>query len=187
MNKSVVVETKRLKLRTLRVKDISDKYVKGLNDPEVNRYLVNARLKKQTHGTIRNFITANLKSKTDLLLGLFTKEKNELIGTIRISRISYFHHSCSLGICLFNKVLWGEGYSLEGLSGVVKFIFDGLKLHYIEAGVYRRNVPAARLFKGTGFLIKTIFSNKYRYKDGFEDVIVFGKENPSFDFSLLKK
>lgn len=178
--------TKRLNIKVLEIKHITQKYIDGLNDPEVNRFLVDARLQKQTYGTVKNFIEKNFFSNDSILFGIFLKENDKLIGTVRIHNISYFHYLCSLGISIFDKNCWNKGYALEALREVAEFIFGKLKLHYIEAGVYKENRVALNLFQKAGFKKMSIFKNKYRYSNDFMDVIFFSLTNPNFDYSLLR-
>ena len=79
MKKNIVLCTDHLKIRTLLVKDVTPEYVNGLNDPEVNKFLVNVRLQKQTKKKVADFILHNLQSLHDILLGIFLKESNAFI------------------------------------------------------------------------------------------------------------
>ncbi len=187
MNKKIKLETDRLLIRTLQLSDITDEYIDGLNDPLVNKFLVNARLTKQTKETIGEFITQNLKSKQDILMGVFLKEGDTLIGTIRISGISEFHYLCNIGICFFNRSYWGKGYAVEALKRTVEFAFCKLNMHYIEAGVYTENAASIKLFERAGFSAQSVYKDKFRYDSGFKEVKIFGKTNNDFDHDLLGK
>jgi RimJ/RimL family protein N-acetyltransferase len=184
MKKTIKFATKRLLIRTLQVKDITDEYIHGLNDPEVNRYLVGVRLIPQSYRTVSKFISANLADQNAFLLGMFTLA-GEFIGTIRIHEISRFHYSCCLGICLFNRKFWGKGYALEGLRRAVEFIFNDLRLHYIDAGVYKKNTRSVNLFTKAGFTQAAFYKNRYRHNNTFTGVISFAKVNRHFDRLVL--
>jgi len=186
MRKKVRFNTKRLTIRTLIPVHVAISYVRGLNDPEINRYLVNVRLRKQSLKSVKEFVRMNLVSPTDLLLGLFTKYENVLIGTIRVSNISRFHLLCSIGICIFDKSRWGNGYGGEALIGTVKYIFEKIHLHYIEAGVYADNKASLRLFRKAGFRVDAHLKNKYRHADSFREVVLFGIENPDWKRKRLR-
>ena len=186
MKKNVSLNTKRLIIKTLKTGHINHKYVEGLNDPEINKYLVSARLKKQDYGTVRKFVKFNLDSKDSLLLGIFSKKDKRLIGTLRLHDILEFHRLCHLGICVFDKDYWHRGYALEALKRAVRFAFEDLKLHYVEAGVYKENTPSVRLFKRAGFRAMASFKDKYRHIDRFKEVLMFGKTNKRFKHHTLK-
>jgi RimJ/RimL family protein N-acetyltransferase len=50
---SLRIEDERIYLRPIDVEDITNGYISGLNDPEVNRYLVNVRKNIQTRESDR--------------------------------------------------------------------------------------------------------------------------------------
>jgi len=186
MNKEIHLKTKRLDIKTLRVRHISDKYVNGLNDGQVNKFLLGPRQTKQTRKTVRDYVVANLNSTSALLFGLFHKTTGDLIGTLRVHDISYFHYFCYTGICLFDRSYWAKGYGTEALKGVVRFAFKQLRMHYIEAGVYQENRSSVQLFKKCGFRKVATHRGKYRHDASFRPVLIFGKTNPDFNVGLLK-
>ncbi len=187
MNKQdVFLFSERLSLKVMRVRDVDADYINGLNDPEVNKFLVNVGLRKQTLKTVREYVGNCLRSGESLLLGIFLRKRNKLVGTINVSGISYFHYMCSVGICIFNKKCWGKGYAIEALKRVVRYIFDDLKLHHIEAGVYKENKTSMSLFKQAGFKQEALFKNRYRHRDVFKEVVMFGRTNSEFDHSVLQ-
>ncbi|MDI6758106.1 MAG: GNAT family protein [Candidatus Omnitrophota bacterium] len=186
MKKNMLLLTGHLKIKLLQVSDITSSYVDGLNDPEVNKFLVNARLQKQTKKSAADYILFNLRSPTNLLLGIFLKKPCVLIGTIRMGDISNFHYFCNIGICFFNKTYWGRGYASEVIKKVCSYIFEKLKLHYIEAGVYESNHASMRLFERAGFKIQARYKNKYRYDNEFKPVVIWGLINSKFNKKYLK-
>ncbi len=179
-NKRVLkIETQRLLIRTLRPSDVTKKYVDGLNDPEVNRYL-EIRWQRQTRSMVERYVEQNLKSSNNLLLGLFLKESKSFIGTIRLSNISYHHYLVSLGICLFLKEVWGQGYGVEALWGVRDFVFKTMRMRCIEAGIYDGHVASIKIFKKAGFKFLAKFTNQFRLDDRFVDVVYYRCLNPNF-------
>ena len=187
MNNNIVLRTDRLNIKTLHINDITPEYVRGLNDPEINKFLVNVRLHKQTKNKVVKFVSDNLRSPHDILLGAFLKEDNVFIGTIRIGNVSTFHRFCTVGVCFFNRKYWGKGYASESMDKVCDYIFKKMKLHYIEAGVYSRNTASIKLFKRVGFSLSAIHPNKYRWHDNFEEVSIFHMINQNFNYELIRE
>jgi len=187
MDKQVSLVSERLLIKTMRLEDITPEYIEALNDPEVNEFLVGARIQKQTQKTVEEYVLHNLKSPQDLMLGFYLKKPRVFIGTMRIGDISNFHYSCTIGICLFNKKYWKQGYALEALKKAVDFIFQDLKLHYIEAGVYKGNFSSMKLFERAGFNVQAVYKDKYRYDFSFKEATIFTRVSDNFDFSLLKR
>ena len=183
---SLVIENDRIYLRPLLVEDITEEYVDGLNDPEVNRYLVDVRRNMQTQELVEKYVRSNLENPSAILFGIFVKnESKRMIGTIHISGIDFFHFTAYIGICLFAKEVWKKGYALQAIRLVKDYLFGVLGLHYLEAGVYAKNTNSINLFTRAGFIEWFRVKDKYRFVDGFEEAIYFAAINPLFDTSLL--
>lgn len=181
-----LLKAERVYLRSLGESDVTDEYVDGLNDPDVNKFLVNVRLQRQTKKKVTDFVKHNLQSQHDILLGVFLKESGIFVGTIKVGEISNFHYLCTIGVCFFNKRYWGKGYASEAIEKACGYIFNKLKLHYIEAGVYEDNKASMKLFERSGFKIQARYKNKYRYQYDFKPVAIWGLMNPKFNMKLMK-
>ena len=104
---SLLLENDSIYLRPLHVDDITDEYVNGLNDPEVNKYLVNVRLKVQTFKSVENYVQSNVENPLAILFGIFIKHHADpLVGTVYVSGIDFFHFLASVGLYLFAKRAW---------------------------------------------------------------------------------
>ncbi len=185
---SLLLENENIYLRPLRIEDINDEYINGLNDPEVNKYLVNVRLEAQTRETVEDYVRSNLDSPSSVLFGIFIKKDPvDFIGTVRVSGIDYFHYYASIGVCLFAKRAWKQGYAIQSISIVKDYLFKSLGLHYLEAGFYAENRNSINLFRRAGFSEAYRVKNKFRHEDSFKDTIYFAVINPLFDSSLVKQ
>jgi RimJ/RimL family protein N-acetyltransferase len=185
---TIALETDRLFLRFLKPEDVTEKYINGLNDPDVNRYLVEVKRTVQTRDSICEYINRNTSDPKSLLLGVFIKEEIDgLIGTVRISDICAYHFFASIGICIFEKTAWYKGYGAEALASAKRFAFNEIGLHYLEAGVYSSNLASIRAFLSSGFLEMFRTALKYRFQDSFEEVVFMGAVNPDFDMRRLQQ
>jgi len=183
---SLVIENGSIYLRPLRIEDITDEYVNGLNDPEVNKYLVDVRRNVQTWETVEKYVSSNFENPSAILFGIFMKNNSkQLVGTVHVSEIDLFHYTASVGICLFAKRIWKKGYALQSLQLVKNYLFGVLGLHYLEAGAYAINASSISAFTRADFLEWYRVKDKFRLVDSFEEVIYFSAINPSFDMSLL--
>jgi len=103
MNTEDVISIEEVYLKILKPEDIHDGYIDALNDPVVNKYLVDVKNSLQTYSSVLNFITTNLSSSDSLLFGIWHKKSNNKnIGTIKLRRSS--EEVCDIGICLFDKI-----------------------------------------------------------------------------------
>lgn len=185
---SLLLEGEYIYLRPLCTEDINDEYINGLNDTVVNKYLVNVRLKTQTRETVEEYVRSNFDNPSSILFGIFTKKDPvDFIGTVRVSGIDYFHYYASIGVCLFAKRAWKQGYAIQAISIVKNYLFKSLGLHYLEAGFYAENRNSINLFRRAGFSEAYRVKNKFRHEDSFKDTIYFAVTNPLFDTSLLKQ
>ena len=182
----IQIETERLFIRVVKSENVTDEYVLGLNDPQVNKYMF-VREHKQTMASVRDFVESNYRSTNSVLLGLFTKNDNRLIGTVRLSGISYFHYFTGLGICLFVKEFWRQGFGCEALAGVRDHVFLDMGFHYIDAGVYAENISSCKLFEKSGFECYERIGDKYRYEEQFVDVLMYRVVNQNFELTQKDK
>jgi len=107
---SLLLENKNIYLRPLQVEDITDEYVNGLNDPDVNKYLVNVRLNVQTFKSVEKYVRSSMENPFAVLFGIFINhDAKPLIGTIYVSGTDFFHFLASVGVCLFAKRAWSKG------------------------------------------------------------------------------
>lgn len=151
-------------IRPLFVNDISDDYIDGLNDSQVNRFLVGPKNQFQTYETVKDFVLDNHNSTDSLLFGFF--ESNALCGTCRIHDIDEI--SCFIGLAIFNKRKWGKGYASKIIGAVSEFVFKELKLQVLNAGIEPSNLASRRAFEKNGFVAsatKNIYiKNKVRHE-----------------------
>ncbi len=183
---SLRLENENMYLRPLVAEDVTEEYISGLNDPEVNKYLVSVRLQVQTWESVKRFVVINQEDPSCLLFGVFIKnDTNTLVGTVRVSEIDFFHYTASIGICLFAKKVWKKGYALQALTLVKDYLFNIVKMHCLEAGIYAENTNSMRLFEKAGFSEWYIVKHKFRHVNSFKDVIYFVAINTSFDMVLL--
>jgi RimJ/RimL family protein N-acetyltransferase len=132
-------------------------------------------------------VEADWNNPLSILFGIFVKKiENPFVGTVRVHSIDFFHFSASIGICLFAKRVWKKGYACNALEMVKKYLFEALKMHYLEAGIYAENLNSTNCFLKAGFVEQYRVTNKYRYIDSFEEAIFFAAVNPLFESSLLK-
>ena len=182
-----VISGKRIYIKILQKNDITNEYIEGLNDPEVNRYLVHVKNKVQNRKLVEEFVDRNIKDPHSCLFGIFHKNKNnKLIGTVRIHEISPIHFCARIGICLFKKEFWGQGIGSEAISMVSNLAFDRFGLHYLEAGIYIENKASIKAFTTSGFHHSYKVKNKYRLEEQFSDVVFLYIINTKFDLALLK-
>ncbi len=92
-------------------------------------------------------------------------ETKEIVGAVNLSQIFRGgFQNAYLGYYLFEN-FGGKGLMTEALNLAIKFAFDGLKLHRLEANIQPHNLPSINLIKRCGFTHEG-FSRRYLMIDG---------------------
>ncbi len=82
---------------------------------------------------------------------VFRQPDNVLIGGLTLTNVRRgVALACSLGYWV-GAPMAGKGYMTRGVRAVIPFVFDGLRLHRIEAACIPSNEPSRRLLERTGF------------------------------------
>lgn len=101
--------------------------------------------------------------------GIFLKGAGELIGSLSLSEVLRgSSQSCLIGYSL-DKRHNGKGYMTEAVSLAVRFAFDKLKLHRIEAGVMPCNTASIRVLEKAGFRREGIARKNVEINGAWED------------------
>ncbi|OPJ62853.1 GNAT family N-acetyltransferase [Clostridium oryzae] len=105
--------------------------------------------------------------------GIFDNEYKKLVGTVDLFQVFRGAlQSCLLGYSL-DKEYNGRGYMTEAVSLVVRFAFDELKLHRIEAGVRQDNIGSMRVLEKAGFHKEGIAIKNVKINGKWEDHQMF--------------
>lgn len=165
-------------VRPLRVEDVHPGYVTGLNDPVVNRFLVNVRQRVQTMETVTEFVRRNRESDTAILFGVWETAVGEHCGTVRLYDIEYTNRTAYIGICLFDKRVWGRGLAVNVLTVITGWAFDELGLRWVEAGMYAENLASERAFRAAGYAWAYDVADKYLLNGKPAPVKFYAARNP---------
>ncbi|MCW9034180.1 MAG: GNAT family N-acetyltransferase [Rhodospirillales bacterium] len=156
-------------LKAIQEEDAQQGYVDGLNDPEVSSYLITPNKGNETLETVRSFVRACWDSPSDLLIGLFVNQGHR--GNVRLHDID--DKSAWIGIALFDRSVWGQGWAVRSLTTVCDYAAEELNLEKIYAGVDTRNDRSVKTFTNAGFKPCEIENHKPR--GDFDQVWVLQK------------
>ncbi len=82
---------------------------------------------------------------------VFRKEDDALLGGVTLRHIRRgVTHSCSVGYWMGQRYT-RQGYMSDALSTVVRFVFDGLRLHRLEAACVPSNEASKAVLRRCGF------------------------------------
>ena len=166
----------KLSLRKLNPKkDITNKYLNWMNDPEIHKY-TEQRYKKNSLVDIRKFVVEKNKSKNEFLFGIFIKEKNENlhIGNIKLGPINFFHKYAEISYFIGEKKLWGKGYGSLAIKKIIA-IAKKKRVKKLKAGFYEMNTGSKKVLIKNGFKIEGKFKSEIVFKNKRYASYVLGK------------
>lgn len=159
-------------LRVLKPEDVHDRYVTGLNDPEVNRFLEVRHSTQTTEGVVQ-FVMNDLQSPSSVLWGIWSNQSPDHLGTVRIHGVENHYRTAHIGVCLFDKRAWGRGLGRSAICAVTQWALAELGMRWIEAGIYADNLSSKNAFLSAGYTWVYDIPDKYMLEGTPSVVSVF--------------
>jgi [ribosomal protein S5]-alanine N-acetyltransferase len=147
---SHLIEGTNIYLREVSLSDVCETYLNWLNDNEVNQFL-ETRFCEQSLGVIKKYVEDVLKAPDFVFFVIIVKEGQIHIGNIKIGPINKNHGFADVSLFLGDKKRWRQGYGSEAIKLVVRYAFEELNLHRLNAGVYANNIGSIKAFLKSGF------------------------------------
>ena len=171
------LETERLVLRQLTEKD-AESYHFLLSDDDVMRYMDAPKCENVeiAAGKIID-INKGVVDNQSIVWGVSLKNEDVLIGSIGFWKTIPYHHRAEIGYRL-HPSFWKKGLMTEALREVLRYGFETMQLHSIEANVSPENEASKQLLTNQGFNLEAHFRENYYFEGKFLD---------SYIYSLLKK
>lgn len=172
-----VLSTPRLVLRRPTTADADELFIIRSNKTSM-RYVPRplAKEKKDVLEIIER-INTNIDNNIGINWVIESKESKQFIGLIGYHKIEPENHRAEVGY-MIQQQHEGNGYSTEALKEVVKYGFNDMKLHSIEAVIDPENSASEKILQKCGFIKEAHFK-----ENGFWD----GKYLDSVVYSLLNK
>ena len=167
-----LIETERLRLRKISRKDVNEIFFLR-SDKRVLHYLdkAPAKTKKDAYDFIK--IVHNAEKNADgITWGITLKNIEKIIGTIGFWRMQKEHYRAEIGYIL-HPDYWGKGITQEAIAVVIKYGFEVMKLHSIEANVNPDNTASIRLLEKNGFVREAYFKENYYFDGKFLDSAIY--------------
>lgn len=142
----VFIDGDSIDLRTVEEEDI-EFFVRGVNHPDVRRYISVFRLPQNTEryeGTFENI------DSSDDGATLLIHADGESVGCVQLYPIDDGREWANLG-CWIVPDQQGNGYATEACERIVAYGFQELRLHRISGVVMTPNVASRRLLERIGF------------------------------------
>ena len=167
-----VLETRRLRLRPLTMRDERDMY-RYCSDPEVSRHVLwdTHESPRQTRAVLRSALR-QYRSGAPGSFAIERRSDRRMIGTIGFMWINCEHRSGEVGYSLARDC-WNQGYATEALCAVLRFGFETLKLHRIEAIHESDNPASGRVMEKCCMTREGTLRGRVFNKGRFSDVCLY--------------
>lgn len=161
-------------LRKLTLKDISNNYLKWVNNKEVTKFM-EIRDETFTKNDLINFVTNINNSDYQILFGIFDISKNKHIGNIKLEYLNKEKEKVSLGLFIGEKSYWGKGYATKAINLATSYGFDKLVITTIIAGAFTKNIGSIKAFEKNGYEITKLIKNEAFIDNQWEDSVILQK------------
>ncbi len=135
------------RIRLITAADVTSAYIDGLNDPEVNRFMMIGKGVAQTRDSVIRYVEEQRTRPDAYFFGLFIE--NVLRGTCRLHNLTT--KDADIGIALFDKSVWNQGWGSQLIQKVTNFATVELGCPCIKAGIENENVSSKNTFKKAGY------------------------------------
>ncbi|MBK8608850.1 MAG: GNAT family N-acetyltransferase [Chitinophagaceae bacterium] len=168
-----VLKTERLLLRCITIADAPELFILRSLDSTM-QFIDREKMTsiEQAEEFVEK-ISGSLEANDGIMWCITLKEKPEtLIGTIGHWRLMKQHYRSEVGYML-HPDHWKKGIMKEALLEVIKYGFDIMKVHSIEAHIDPVNTASAFVLEKTGFTREAYFKENFFYKGKFSDTAIY--------------
>ena len=166
------IEFDELRFRHVRPEDRDD-LMTVFGDVEVCRYWSSPALESvEKAAALAADIQQLFEKRTLFQWALTRREDDRLIGTGTLAGLEPVHRRAEVGFALARSE-WGSGVMRRAVPELLRFGFDVLKLHRIEAEVDPRNTASIRLLEGNGFLREGYRREAYFHNNEIQDSVSY--------------
>lgn len=125
-------------------------------------------------------INTLINDNESILWGICLKKHTKLIGTICYWRMVKEHFRAEIGYVLHPQYQ-GTGIMHEAIGEVLRYGFETMQLHSVEAKVNPENVASIKLLEKNGFVREGYFREDFFFNGKFLDTGVYSLLTPLND------
>jgi len=163
------IETERLILRRMTKKDADDMFDYAQRE-DTTKYLTwNPHPTRKFSYQYLVYLHQKYRSGEFYDWGIELRDTGKMIGTCGFTRFDYGNDSGEVGYVI-NPDYWGRGYATEAVKRVIRFGFDYLSLHRIEAKYMEENVASRRVMEKCGMTFEGVYRDSLFIKGGYVSV-----------------
>jgi len=167
------LQGERLYLREVRPEDVTERYHRWMNDPDVTRFL-ECRFYPNSMEKLKEYVASRLGDRDNVLLAMVLQEEHRHIGNIKLGPIDWIHRTGDIGLLVGERDCWGQGYATEAIRVLTDYAFGTLNLMKLTAGAYDPNQGSIRAFQKAGFQIEGKRKRQYFCEGDYVDLVQMG-------------
>lgn len=162
------LETPRLILRRLEMRDAPDLFDYS-RDPQVAKHVLwDAQTSVSEARAYVRYMLRRYRAGEPASWGIEEKETSRVVGTIGYMWYQRDNNACEVGYSLARR-RWNRGYMTEALAEVLRFSFEELGVHRVEAQHEVENAASGAVMRKCGMrkegTLRGRLYNKGRYVD----------------------
>ena len=170
------LETERLILRRVNSNDIKEVLALRSN-AETMKYIPRPLLKNDEDALAHiAMIDEKIESNEGINWAITIKGDPRLIGVIGHYRIQNEHYRAEIGYMILPEYN-GKGIVTEAVREAVKYGFEVMKLHSIEAVIEPGNLASAKVLEKNGFIKEAHLKENEFYDGRFIDSVIYSLLN----------
>jgi ribosomal-protein-alanine N-acetyltransferase len=168
-----VLETERLLLRQLSIDDTADVFIMR-SDPVVMQYIPRPlAVTVDDAAALIQMLNDFIEKGEKINWAITAKSTGKVIGIIGYVNIKPEHFRAEVGYSL--ATAWHrQGIMREALPCVLKYGFEHMKLHSVEAIIDAHNKASGNLLLALGFVQEAFFKEDFYYNLQFRNSIHYG-------------
>lgn len=163
------LETDRLILRKMLVRDAEDMFDYARR-ADVTKYLTwSPHPSADYTREYLEYVATRYAAGEFFDWALEERSSGRMVGTCGFTRFDY-HADCGEVGYVLNPAVWGHGYATEGLRAVMKFGFEQLRLHRIEARYIDGNTASRHVMERVGMTYEGTLRGSMLIKHEYRDI-----------------
>jgi RimJ/RimL family protein N-acetyltransferase len=117
-------------------------------------------------------VEESFEKRAGISWGIIEKSSNDFIGYFGYWKMIPEHCRAEIGYAL-SPGHWGNGYMIETLKAMIKFGFNEINLHSIEANVNPNNKSSRKALEKIGFKKEAYFRENFLFNNKFGDSVIY--------------
>lgn len=168
------IDNERLLLRRIDKNDVQEIF-EMRSDAENMKYIPRPLVKNHEEASEHlAMIDSGIEKNEAINWAITIKGSSKLLGIIGFYRTKHEHYRSEIGYMLLPEI-HGKGIATEAVGIVVKFGFNQMKLHSIEAVIDPENAASEKVLQKNGFVKEAHLKENEFYEGTFIDSVIYSR------------